>query len=282
MAANDQFWNRDELYEEVWATPMKTLATKYGISDVGLAKVCRKLSIPLPGRGFWAKKDAGQKVERLALPPLKARIVLQKPTPRVVPPKLPNMATPEEISLIERLEQTPADVWLKRGALSHPLIVQARSSLRGAQSDDRKILWTHESGLDIRVSKDSLDRALRIMSGLVHAIEDTGFTVSIEADSEKRREQTIAKIYGQRIRFGLTEKVTRVESVAPPKGGLLHRVLTFGGKPFTLEPSGRLSVEVWTAWGTHKRSWKDGKSPLEDQAFPGLIRLHPYRFGRKG
>jgi hypothetical protein len=83
MAAADLFWNRDELYEEVWATPMKTLATKYGISDVGLAKVCRKLSIPLPGRGYWARKEAGQKVERLSLPALKERVVLQKPVPRL-------------------------------------------------------------------------------------------------------------------------------------------------------------------------------------------------------
>jgi len=48
---NYELWDRDSLYEEVWATPMATLAKKYGISDVGLAKVCRKLSIPLPGRG---------------------------------------------------------------------------------------------------------------------------------------------------------------------------------------------------------------------------------------
>jgi hypothetical protein len=35
-----------------------TLAEKYGISDVGLAKNCRKLSIPLPGRGYWAKMSS--------------------------------------------------------------------------------------------------------------------------------------------------------------------------------------------------------------------------------
>ena len=55
-----EFWNRDSLYEEVWATPMAKLAKQYGISDVGLAKVCRKLAIPVPGRGYWAKKEAGQ------------------------------------------------------------------------------------------------------------------------------------------------------------------------------------------------------------------------------
>jgi hypothetical protein len=61
-------WNRDELYVEVWEQPMATLAKKYGISDVMLGKVCRRLSIPVPGRGFWAKKIAGQLVKRPTLP----------------------------------------------------------------------------------------------------------------------------------------------------------------------------------------------------------------------
>jgi hypothetical protein len=49
---------------------MWTLAKEYGMSDVGLAKVCRKLGIPLPGLGYWAKKTAGNKVPKR--PPLPA------------------------------------------------------------------------------------------------------------------------------------------------------------------------------------------------------------------
>jgi len=52
-------YNREELYEKVWSRPMRILAMEYGISDVGLAKVCRKLGVPVPGRGYWAKKAAG-------------------------------------------------------------------------------------------------------------------------------------------------------------------------------------------------------------------------------
>ena len=40
-------WNRQELYEKVWQFPLRKLAVEYDISDVGLAKVCRKLEIPL-------------------------------------------------------------------------------------------------------------------------------------------------------------------------------------------------------------------------------------------
>jgi hypothetical protein len=63
-------YNRDLLYDEVWKQPMWTLAKKYGISDVGLAKACRKLGVPLPGLGYWAKKAAGKKVPKR--PPLPA------------------------------------------------------------------------------------------------------------------------------------------------------------------------------------------------------------------
>jgi hypothetical protein len=38
------------------------LAKQYDVSDVALAKACRKLSTPLPGRGYWAKKDANRLV----------------------------------------------------------------------------------------------------------------------------------------------------------------------------------------------------------------------------
>jgi hypothetical protein len=70
MGAGDQIWNRDELYELVWSTPMPQLAREYGLSDVGLAKVCRRLSIPVPGRSYRAKTQAGQKVKRSPLLPL--------------------------------------------------------------------------------------------------------------------------------------------------------------------------------------------------------------------
>jgi hypothetical protein len=60
-------WKRVELYNEVWDQPLVKLSRKYGISDVRLGKVCRKLRIPLPGRGYWAKRKAGKPVGQ---PPL--------------------------------------------------------------------------------------------------------------------------------------------------------------------------------------------------------------------
>ncbi|RQZ93685.1 hypothetical protein DF058_17760 [Burkholderia cenocepacia] len=61
-------FERAALYEEVWAHPVSTVSKRYGMSDNGLRKVCRKLSVPLPPLGYWAKLRAGQKVKRAPLP----------------------------------------------------------------------------------------------------------------------------------------------------------------------------------------------------------------------
>lgn len=43
--------SREELYRKVWEKPVTHLAKEMDISDVGLAKVCRKNAIPLPPVG---------------------------------------------------------------------------------------------------------------------------------------------------------------------------------------------------------------------------------------
>ncbi len=60
---------RRELYDLVWSVPMRLLAQRYDISDVGLAKICKRMDIPVPSRGYWAKQQAGIKVSKLPLPP---------------------------------------------------------------------------------------------------------------------------------------------------------------------------------------------------------------------
>lgn len=59
---------RSELYDLVWSEPMTKLAEKFGISSVALAKACARLSVPVPPRGYWARKAAGNDVVRVALP----------------------------------------------------------------------------------------------------------------------------------------------------------------------------------------------------------------------
>ena len=60
--------SREDLYELAWSKPLRELAKDFGISDVALAKRCRRLGIPVPGRGYWARIDAGQRPYRPKLP----------------------------------------------------------------------------------------------------------------------------------------------------------------------------------------------------------------------
>lgn len=65
----DREFTRKELYDLVWSQPIKTVAASIGISDVALAKHCKKADIPVPSRGYWARKQAGKPTVQIALPP---------------------------------------------------------------------------------------------------------------------------------------------------------------------------------------------------------------------
>ena len=64
-------YDREELYERVWSLPTCEVAKHYGFSDVRLGKLCKILKVPKPGRGYWAKQEAGKSTpKRPSLPSL--------------------------------------------------------------------------------------------------------------------------------------------------------------------------------------------------------------------
>src|SRR5262245_31487816 len=68
MGRRTRIYLRQELYELVWAQPMYQAAKQYGVSDVALRKMCRKLDVPVPDRGHWNRIAAGHEIVRPALP----------------------------------------------------------------------------------------------------------------------------------------------------------------------------------------------------------------------
>jgi hypothetical protein len=48
-------WDREILAKEVWETPVRQLARKYGVSDIAVRKHCKRWGIALLGRGYWQK-----------------------------------------------------------------------------------------------------------------------------------------------------------------------------------------------------------------------------------
>jgi len=88
-------YEREKLYEEVWIEPVKIVAERYGVSDVALGKTCRKLAVPLPGRGYWARLRAGQELERTPLPPPPASVPRALLVHRASPPQKEREASQE-------------------------------------------------------------------------------------------------------------------------------------------------------------------------------------------
>lgn len=50
-------FSRQELFDQVWTVPARTIANEHGISEVAFAKYCQEHSIPVPPRGHWAKAE---------------------------------------------------------------------------------------------------------------------------------------------------------------------------------------------------------------------------------
>ena len=64
--SNHKEYTRQELYDLVWSTPMVKLAKEFGLSDVGLRKICVKHGIPTPPLGYWAKLNFGKPAVKLS------------------------------------------------------------------------------------------------------------------------------------------------------------------------------------------------------------------------
>lgn len=62
------YFKREALYDLVWTAPVMEVARRLGVSDVGLAKLCRRAAIPIPARGYWARIESGQQLPRPPLP----------------------------------------------------------------------------------------------------------------------------------------------------------------------------------------------------------------------
>jgi len=62
--------DRTALFNRVWSEPVEKLAKEWGLSGRGLGKACRRLQIPVPPRGFWARAQHGQRMRRPRLPNL--------------------------------------------------------------------------------------------------------------------------------------------------------------------------------------------------------------------
>jgi hypothetical protein len=203
-------WNREELYAEVWEQPLMKVAPKYGISNVALGKVCRKLQIPLPGRGYWVKKEFGKPVKRLSLPVAKDLPVVHRQKfpvaqdisdSKTVSPQ-PEPTDPEFLRIVE-LESR--HIVIDAEAKRHKLVVATGRILKEARPDEKGMLPLRYDMpcLEIRVSRGALERSLTFLNAVILALEGEGFPVSVQ----QGRHGAAAQIFGHRVPFAIVEKL---------------------------------------------------------------------------
>jgi AcrR family transcriptional regulator len=60
--------SRKRLYQRIWSDSISVVAKEMGLSNNALAKICNRLLVPYPTRGYWNKVNAGKRVRRVPLP----------------------------------------------------------------------------------------------------------------------------------------------------------------------------------------------------------------------
>jgi hypothetical protein len=192
---------RDDLYTQVWATPMQRLAARYGISGNGLAKICDRLNVPYPPRGYWAKKEAGKPVQQTALPPANPNTSLQvriSPTP---PRSLPATMSPELQKDYETaLEQASGIRVPESLRRPHPIIAGWIAERARQAAEAKRYQWA----LPERTTK--LDgRRHRVLDTLFKEVEKRGYKVV-----SRPREGTWLETGRDHIEFDLSERIRQV------------------------------------------------------------------------
>lgn len=281
---------REALYEQVWSEPVHKIARQFGISGVALAKICRKLGVPVPPRGFWARQAAGHAVTRAALPPPKGgqpttHSLLRRSDPAVdterdgdVPPgPRPGKEPGHPIVVADQLVNP------------HPLVRLSARLLRKVRTRDT--VRQQERCLDISATNATLNRALRIMDALIKDLERRGFAVEVTAPKRgpaprytyERQAQVPSKtgvhIGESFVEFGIDEAfdIIKIEPKLVPNRTRLGEPAFpsyIPGPTYQHRPNGKLVFRITeNLFDGARRRWSDGKRQrLED-------RLHDFVAG---
>jgi hypothetical protein len=255
---------RAELYEKVWTTPMQKLAKEFGLSDVGLAKLCHRHEIPAPGRGYWARIQFGQTPGRVTLPALK----VTRLDKIEVFPREPKKMQPMEL---EAGEVFPTIHVASDGPITHRIARRIEKSMAKRRADDRGLLFTRQGRIvPLKITSEGLPRALRILEALFAALDDTKRMVDwpspyntplkIASDTEK-------------LQFMMTEIIERKEHKSRMEELARQKSHTWW-QPHRWDytPTGRLKFTLESCeYSLISRSWSDGKQRMLDTCLGEIL-----------
>jgi predicted N-acetyltransferase YhbS len=269
---------RSNLYTQVWATPMATLAPSYGISDIGLRKICRKRDIPCPGRGYWARRSHGHHVCQVPLPsPERDGLIAIMGNGLVPQPKAAEFMNIFDRALM--VESTRPRITPHADPLVHPLILATKRAMRVGRDEWHRCTPDLSTGLDVTVGRSHVERALRIMEALITTLEKSGYRIRL---GNREHGGTYVNVCGELIEISVIELLRVTEKHETQEREALHphppaerwmwkrEVRLSGALCIELDP------EQYTNRPGLRRRWKDGsKQRLEDclnDVIVGLIR----------
>ena len=250
---------RDELFDKVWTTPMSRLAPEYGISDSGLAKVCKRMEIPRPPRGYWQQLSTGKKPRKAKLKPLSKKgvdqVIIQPIHKRE--PALTSAVKPEIITVPDAL------------SAPHPLVQKSLVGLNKGKAQERGIIWSkNKICLDIKVTRDSIDRACLIMDTLINALIDRDCQVEVTRENPVK---TIVTINDEQFEIGIDEKTNQQQhkATAEEKERYPHG---WGIPKYDHFPSGLLILKIRDiSYYGIRQQWSDGKIQRIDNCLGDFI-----------
>jgi len=242
---------RTELHERVWATPMRTLAKEFGMSDVGLAKICRKHNVPVPPVGYWRRKETGYKVKCPPLPPAKdGREHLDIYIRERLRPEFEDLA-----------RQTAPKIAIAPD-VSHPFALRSEKLLRRGKLNQRGLVIAKNGALShILVSREQLPRALKILNALLLALEER----NQPASWPKQENALLAvSIDNEVVRFSLSEITDSAPHILTPSE-VNH---PWSAPKYDYKLTRRLQLQIANLppfMGPIRRTWADGKQQrIED------------------
>ncbi|MDT8068597.1 MAG: hypothetical protein ROO76_10585 [Terriglobia bacterium] len=244
---------------------MTKVAERFGVSDVALAKTCRKLKVPVPGRGYWAKKANGHPTHKEPFRELKNLPQVAKPQP--VQKRVFEPSNEEDRKYFDQIEGKLSSGALapsrSSGVKRSPLVVFTEKEGRKAKEDRRRVLDLPSGCLSMRVSKTSFNRALAIMADVIDICEANSMPVTVDEHG------TSTQFLGERVRFKITEKMDQFE-LPPGARGKYEYGPTFAGKPVDYSASGYLSLEI-DEYTDLRKNWRDAKGRQLEDAIPEFI-----------
>lgn len=274
--------SREDLYELVWSKPMVELAADLGLSDVALAKRCRKLRVPVPGRGYWARVAAGQEPRRPKLAKREDQVGdAQALAFAAVAEDAPAAEAPGEAAIRAEIDAVPVTLLTGLEFACPPIQRLAR---RAGVMPAKAIAWARQADRRgpipaLHVSDAQAARALSILDTVLRAAASLGWpfeSLKPKAPAYPARPPEpddptppgALTVAGEPIAIRIEEPNKRIPHVRTPDE---ERRLKRGEHPYLVAwdylPSGRLCLQIHepdSRYGGH--SWKDGKRRrIEDQ-----------------